>query len=68
MMSFRSVPFVMMLVLQEEILKSAVKRECDGSDTQTGEGAFKTVPSRERSSVSPFLPRRHESFHLCRLS
>lgn len=58
MMSFRSMSFVMMLILQEKIFKSAIEREGDGGDAQAGESAFEAVPPCEGARVSPFLPGR----------
>lgn len=50
------VSIIVMLVIQEEIFKSAVESEGDRCDTQAGEGALETVISGERPRVSPFFP------------
>jgi hypothetical protein len=57
MMSLSMTFAMSMIVLQEHVFVSAVRRKCHSCYAQTREAAFKSVESRERSCVSPCLPR-----------
>lgn len=52
-------PMSMMLILQEEVFVSAVYRKCHRRDAQAGEATLESVPSRERSGVSPRFSDDH---------
>jgi hypothetical protein len=46
---------VVMVILEEEVLVSAVSGESDGGPAQTGEKALEAIPSCEGAGVSPSL-------------
>jgi hypothetical protein len=47
---------VVVVVLQEEVLVSAVGGECNGRDAKAREGSSETIPPGERPLVSPCFP------------
>jgi hypothetical protein len=47
--------FVSVIIFQEEVFVSAVYRKCHCRNTQAGEAALKSIPSCERSVISPCL-------------
>lgn len=55
MMSVPMSLFVSVIIVQKEVFVSAVYRKCHCRNTQAGEAALKSIPSCERSGVSPCL-------------
>ena len=55
LLAVTSLRMPVMIIIQEKVFVSAVRRKCHRRNAQAGEAALKSVPSCERSIVSPRL-------------